>query len=150
MRTLFATLLWLCLAPPALALNVSDAYVRGLPPGQKNTAAFFVLHNPGEQAATVSAGASDAAETLEIHGHEHRDGMMRMRHKAELSIGPGETLRFAPGGLHLMLIDLKRPLRDGDTVVFTLKVDTERELTIEAPVVSVLKMNHSGHAHGEH
>jgi copper(I)-binding protein len=148
---LFVTLLCLMLSLPATALSVSDAYVRGLPPGQKNTAAFFVLKNDGDKNIVLSPGRSDAVAALEIHGHEQLSGMMRMRKKEQLEIAPGETLSFSPGGLHLMMIGLKKPLKDGDTVSFSLRLNDKEELTITAPVISVLKMDHSKHQHnGEH
>lgn len=140
------------LSPLAVqALEVDKAYVRGLPPGQSNTAAFFDIHNPTGKAITLQAGASDAAARLEIHAHQHRDGMMAMRRQDSVEVPAGGRLRFVPGGLHLMLIDLQRPLADGDEVRFSLLTEDGQRIEVLAPVVSVLKMQHSKHQHnGEH
>lgn len=135
-----ALLLGVAGAPSWADVVVGDAYVRGLPPTQKNTAAFFLLSNTGDRAVTLTAGSSPAAQTLEIHSHAHRDGMMAMRMQPSVSLAPGAQLRFAPGGLHLMLLNLQQPLKDGDKVSFTLLVDGE-PLAVIAPVVSVLKAN---------
>ncbi|MGJ8686686.1 MAG: copper chaperone PCu(A)C [Spongiibacteraceae bacterium] len=139
------------LSSSSLALEVSDAYVRGLPPTQKNTAAFFELYNPTNQQVTVTAGSSDAASRLEIHRHVHRQGMMAMELQPEVIIGPNERFVFAPGGHHLMLINLKRPLRDGDSVSFSLSLSTGELLEVIAPVVSVLRENSvNKHGYGSH
>lgn len=132
------TILNLAMSLAQADLVVSDAYVRGLPPTQKNTAAFFELHNTGEAAVTITPGVSDAAEVLEIHAHEHRDGMMAMRKKTALTLEAGARVSFVPGGLHLMLLNLQQTLNDGDMVTFSLRVDGA-PLEISAPVVSVLK-----------
>ncbi|WP_373077803.1 copper chaperone PCu(A)C [Zhongshania sp.] len=120
-------------------ITVENAYVRGLPPSQRNTAAFFSVHNHRDQAIKVIAGHSDAAETLEIHGHQHRNGMMSMQREDEVTVAPGGVFAFAPGAYHLMLINLTRPLADGDKVQFTLKTSAGELIVVDAPVVSVLK-----------
>ncbi len=141
----------LLLSFAAQALEVQNAHVRGLPPGQQNTAAFFEIHNPTDKAVTLRAGTSDAAARLEIHAHQHKDGMMAMRRQDSVEVPAEGRLRFVPGGLHLMLIDLQRPLADGDEVRFSLVDETGQEIGVAAPVVSVLKMQHSKHQHsGEH
>lgn len=136
---------------PVMALEISGAYVRGLPPVQKNTAAFFTLHNPTNQSVTVTAGTSGAASRLEMHRHVHRQGMMAMELQPAVVIGPNERFVFAPGGHHLMLINLRRPLRDGDSVSFSLSLSTGEQLEVTAPVVSVLRENSvNQHEHGSH
>ena len=120
-------------------LVVKDAYVRGLPPSQRNTAAFFTVLNPRSEAVQIMAGSSEAAERVEIHGHQHRDGMMSMQREAAITVPAGGEFRFAPGAYHLMLINLTRPLRDGDKVKFELRTASGEVIAVEAPVISVLK-----------
>jgi copper(I)-binding protein len=119
-------------------ITVENAYVRGLPPSQRNTAAFFTVHNPHDQAVQIVAGHSDAAERLEIHGHQHRDGMMSMRRADQITVPAGGTFEFAPGAYHLMLINLTHPLKDGDQLKFELKTLSGETIVVEAPVISVL------------
>ena len=157
--TLLLALVW---GMPAMAdsgateLTVENAYIRGLPPGQKNTAAFFKVINNSDHDIVIRAGQSTAAKTLEIQSHEHRDGMMAMRMQSHVTVPAGESLDFAPGGLHLMLLDLSRLLVDGDELSFSLFLSREgggqsQQLEITAPVISVLKMNHNRQQnHGEH
>lgn len=143
------------LLPTALwALEVQGPYVRGLPPTQKNTAAFFILSNPTAREACLRAGSSEVAERLEIHRHRHNNnGMMSMQREEQLCIPAGESVEFAPGGIHLMLISLHKPLRDGDQVELSLELLSGEMKTFIAPVISVLK-EHDGqrksHSHHEH
>ena len=139
----------------ALGLSVEHVYVRGLPPTQKNTAAFFTLVNPGEQPLTLRVGNSSAAERLEIHSHGQHNGMAAMRREDSVTLAAGEQLTFKPGGYHLMLINLTAPLHDGDRVQFSLIDNTGAEYEIDAPVRSVLKEapmsgHDEHHEHGEH
>lgn len=120
------------------ALEFSDSFVRGLPPGQKNTAAFFTVSNAGSQAWTIVRVASDVAERAEIHRHEHSDGMMRMRELESLTIDARSSIKFVPGGLHLMLIGLKRPLTESDRVTLHFFNDAGEAVEAEFPVISVV------------
>lgn len=146
-------LLTVMLSHAAYGLSVEQAYVRGLPPTQKNTAAFFVLENDGETALTLRAGSSSAAERLEIHSHRQHNGMSAMRREDSVTLLAGERLAFAPGGYHLMLINLRAPLRDGEQLSFTLLDSQGEEYRVQASVRSVLKeapSNGHHHGHGEH
>lgn len=135
-----AYVLFICLAMPVVtqALEIKNAYVRGLPPSQHNTAAFFTIENASAEAVELQAGSSDAAAQLEIHAHRHQNGMMSMQMQSSVLVEAGQNLRFVPGGYHLMLIDLKRPLKEGDSVSFSLKTADGEELNVVAPVISVL------------
>jgi copper(I)-binding protein len=123
----------------AQSIEIKDAYVRGLPPTQRNTAAFFTVLNTSDKPVVLMAGRSDAAERLEIHSHQHRNGMMSMREQTSVSIAAGESLVFESGGYHLMLINLTRAVRDGDQLSFSLTTYDGEEITVLAPVISVLK-----------
>lgn len=131
----------------AQTLEIQDAYVRGLPPTQRTTAAFFTVLNNSDKSVELMAGSSDAAERLEIHNHQHRNGMMLMQEQASVSIGAGESVVFAPGGYHLMLVNLTRPVRDGEQLSFSLKTGEGDEITVVAPIISVLKETSATKAH---
>lgn len=129
----------LCLpAAPGHALEVRDGRVRGLPPGQTTTAAFFVLHHDGVAEWVLTGAETPVAERVEIHRHLHREGVMSMRQVDQVVVPAGGRFEFAPGGYHLMLIGLRRALRDGETVPLTLHGRGGQSVTAELPVVSVL------------
>lgn len=121
------------------ALEVEDGYVRGLPPGQKNTAAFFTLHNDSERPWTLVRVETELAERVEIHRHDHVDGMMQMRQLPSLTLAAEARERFQPGGLHLMLMGLARMPQEGEQVSLTFIDDRGERVVAQLPVVSVLR-----------
>jgi copper(I)-binding protein len=99
-------------------VTVNDAWVRATRPAQKVGAAYMTLQSP--QDATLVKVESPAAGTVEIHSMTMNDGVMKMRRLEELPLSAGESVKLAPGGFHLMLFDLAKPMQAGETVQFTL------------------------------
>jgi len=128
------------ISPTALAVDapagvlVSDAFVRAVPPGQPNSAAFFVVENRSAQDRALVGGRSPAAEAVELHGHTMDQGMMRMRPVERIDLPAGGRAELAPGGLHLMLIGLRQSLVPGDSIELVLLLDDGTELAVMAPV----------------
>jgi len=132
-------LLGLVLLPVCVqALQVHNGYVRGLPPGQPNTAAFMELVNDTDATLQITGASSPLANKVELHQHSHEGGMMRMRQVDSLSIAPGSTVSLAPGGYHLMLFGLQRALVDGEQVEIVLQLQGGKEHRVTLPVRSVL------------
>lgn len=119
----FGLLLMVWVSSAGADVLVRDAYVTATPPGAVNGALYLTLINQGETAVKLIAGQSDVSEKLEVHRHQHENGMMQMRKVDGLSIPGAESLVFQPGGYHIMLIGLKQPLRVGDQVEITLIFD---------------------------
>jgi len=118
-------------------IEVTNAYVRGLPPGVENTAAYMTLHNTGSEDLVLTGGEADFAKSVSIHASENNNGMMSMVHKMNLTIPAGEQVILESGGLHLMLSGLKRSLGN-EEVSLTLKFQEGMTLTLRLPVISVL------------
>jgi periplasmic copper chaperone A len=118
-------------APPALSAR--DAWVRAIP-GADVAAAYLTLHNGGTQPVVVKGVSSPAAGAAMIHESTLVNGQSTMRAHEPLSIGAGETVRFAPGGLHIMLHMLKHPLAAGDEVPLVLLLEGGASLTVTARV----------------
>ena len=116
----------LALALPAYAagladqVGVVDPYVRMAPPGTKTTGAFMLLKNAGDKEAKLVAAASSAAGVTELHNHINDGGVMRMRQVKEIAVPAKGEVALKPGSYHVMLIDMKAPLKEGDHVVITL------------------------------
>ncbi|MBU3005137.1 copper chaperone PCu(A)C [Paraglaciecola arctica] len=124
---------------------VSNATVRLLPPGVPNTAAYFSIENRSDSNLVLVAASADFASKAEIHNHVMVNNMMSMQQQSEVVIGPGESVQFSPGGLHIMLFGLKQALHEGQTLTFTLLTKTQKPITIEASVVSAIQP--SAHKH---
>jgi copper(I)-binding protein len=101
--------------------RISDAWVRATAPGQKVAAAYLTLQS-GSRSKLVRVDSSVAAKA-ELHSMRVEEGVMRMRQLDSIELPPGATIKLEPGGDHLMLIDVAKPLATGDKVplVLTLK-----------------------------
>lgn len=88
-----------------------------------SAAVYLTIRNDSHELEYLNGASTDIAANTMIHQSREVDGMMRMDHMEELPIAPGETLEFAPGGYHVMLMGLTKPLEEGD--VFTLTLDFE-------------------------
>jgi hypothetical protein len=119
-------------------VRIVDGYVRGLPPSQPVTAAFMRLLNTGNQTVEITSADSDSAERTEFHAHVHRNGMMGMEKVDKLVIAANSELLLAPGEYHLMLINISRPLVDGDKVAIKFSTSDNQQVQVVVPVRSVL------------
>jgi copper(I)-binding protein len=104
----------------AQPVTVKDAWVRAPAPGQKVAGAYMELVSRTHMALT--AVASPAAAGVELHSTSMEEGVMRMRPVARIELPAGKPVKLAPGGLHIMLVDIKQPLKPGDKVPLTLTV----------------------------
>ena len=112
---------------------VRDAWIRE-PPPRSPAAGYLVLKNRGGEPVELIAVATEAAEQTEIHIMEHKDDRMTMRRVAKLQVPAGEEVALKPGGTHLMLMELRQPLRDGDEVELVLRFGDGTERRIKMPV----------------
>ncbi len=140
MRLILPMLLTLLFAPIASAagsISVKDAWVRLPPPGSQIGVAYLTLE-PKQNMVLISA-KSPVAKTVELHNMSMNDGVMQMRHLEKLALEAGKTVKLEPGGLHLMLIDLKKPLKIGDKVALDLKFAHGKSSTGTLRVVAVVR-----------
>jgi copper(I)-binding protein len=133
----------------ATPISVTNAYIRALPPGQPNTAAFLTLKNTSDKSYKLGKLHSNAAEKVELHNHTMADGVMQMRPIENFEIAAGEEVVFAPGGKHIMFIGLKKSLKEGDEVLLNLCF-TEFCQQIILPAISVLNEPASKGGQAEH
>ncbi len=120
LRFALAALTWLPSAAAAQPVTVNDAWVRPPAPGQKVAAAYMELTS--RLNLVLVAVTSPAAAAVELHNTSVDGGVMKMRPVARIELPAGKAVKLAPGGLHAMLVDLKRPLKAGDKVPLTLTV----------------------------
>ena len=99
-------------------VTVTGAWIRGTVAGQQATGAFMTL-TAAAPTALVRVD-TPVAKVAEVHAMAMSDGVMRMRAMPRLPLQPGKAVDLKPGGYHVMLMELARPLRDGETVPLTL------------------------------
>ena len=109
-----------------------------------NGAGFMTLKNNGAAGDRLISAASPAARVVELPTHIREGDVMRMRPVADIPIPPGQTVHLRPGGLHIMLIGLTEPLRQGATMPLTLRFERAGEVQVTLGVESA---GARGHAH---
>jgi copper(I)-binding protein len=145
MRTILHTLAILLagLLPAAHAgdyhagsLDIAGPWSRATPKGASIAAGYLTIKNTGTTADRLVGGSSDTAAKFEMHEMSMDNGVMKMRPlKDGLEIKPGESVELKPGGLHVMFVGLKKPLKQGDHIKATLvfekagKVDVDFDVT---------------------
>jgi copper(I)-binding protein len=110
---------------------VTQAWSRATPSGSKVAGGYLAIENKALIADRLLSGSTVAAKKLEIHEMAVNDGVMTMRPVENgLTIEPGRTVKFAPGGLHLMFVGLLAPLKQGDQTPVSLKFERAGEIKV--------------------
>ena len=120
MRFLLLLLLIPTLSRADLALE--DAWIQNLPPTVPLRAGYLTITNSNDEAVQVIGLRGDGFSSIEIHRSVMKDGTMRMESVPRLVIEAGQTLRFEPGGLHLMMYP-EQPTRPGDEYRIVIEFD---------------------------
>ncbi len=115
-------------------ITVSDAYIRLAPPGAMVTGAYMVIRNTGPREVRVVKASSTVSRITELHTHLNENGVMKMRQVKDIPVPPGGEAVLKPGGLHVMLIEMRLQLREGDMVPITLGLDDGSSKGISVPV----------------
>lgn len=134
------------LAASADHVTVVEPYVRLAPPNAPATGAFMVIKNNGEKDVKVMKADNPASKVTELHTHLNEGGVMKMRPVAAIDIKAKGEAVLQPGGLHVMLINMSAPLKEGDTVPITLTFDDGSSKKVDAkvirPVAAGMAMEH--------
>jgi len=134
-----------CFLAPALAeevragdLVITQAWSRATPGGAKVGGGYLTIQNKGSAADRLIGGSADVADKVQVHEMTMNNGVMTMRPLDKgLSIEPGKTVKLAPAGYHLMLLDLKSPLKQGDKVPVTLEFEKAGKVKLTFDVQGV-------------
>ncbi len=135
-------------------LQVHDAWAREAPPGTSVMAAYLTLQNPSLKAYTLTGLSSPDFKRIEMHRTEQHDGMSKMLPVPQVMLNSKENVVFQPGGMHLMLINPKKPLKAGDNITLTLffsdEHSTKSSLEISLPVKKVTANTRHTLHNGQH
>jgi copper(I)-binding protein len=149
-----ALLAALCAAPAraqevkAGDLVITQAWSRATPGGAKIGGGYLTIENKGSAPDRLIGGSGDIAGKIEVHEMSMNDGVMTMRPLDKgLTIEPGKIVKLAPGGFHLMLFDLKAPLKQGDKVPITLEFEKAGKVTLSLDVQSLGAQGPAGTDH---
>lgn len=135
-RHLILAAILACTALPACARGkadacvpvVRDAWIRLVPGGMPMHAGFARIDNPCNVAFTVTGVSSDAYGSASLHESTLVNGISRMRELPRMVLPAHGDLELKPGGMHLMLMDPKKPLKAGDRVVLRFDAGKGRSI----------------------
>ena len=119
-------------------LTISQAWARATPGGAKIGGGYLTIENKGSAPDSLVGASSDVAGKVEVHEMTMVNGVMKMRPVEKgLAIEPGKTVKLAPGGYHLMMMDLKSPLKQGEKVPVTLEFEKAGKVSVSLDVEGV-------------
>ena len=128
----------ICLMSTATAqaqkILVKEAWIRGIPPSAKTTAAFMTIQNIGSVEMIIKSAASEIAEIVQIHTMEQVGEVMKMKELSELRIPANGQTILAPKGFHIMLIGLLRPISEGEVIPLSLNLSDGSIVNVDAVV----------------
>ena len=141
---------------PHATINVSTAWSRELPPNAPVGAAFMSIDNHNDQPDRLLSANSSIAAITELHAHIREGDVMRMVKVEAIDVPAHGNLTLEPGGYHVMLIDLKKPLIPGEQLPLTLQFEHAGQVDIVVDIktsdagtsAAQPQMDHS--AHGSH
>ena len=119
-------------------LVITQAWSRATPGGAKVGGGYLTIENKGSTPDRLIGGSADVADKVQVHEMAMNDGVMTMRPLDKgLVIEPGKTVKLAPGGYHLMLLDLKSPLKQGDKLQVTLEFERAGKVSLSLDVQGI-------------
>lgn len=118
-------------------VTVSHPWARATPPGAKVGVAYVEIAASKKGGDKLVGARSEVAGRVEIHTHKHEGGVMKMQQIESLAVAAGKSVVLQPAGDHIMLMDLKKPLVEGDLLALTLVFEKAGEIKVEATVEPV-------------
>ncbi|HLZ04851.1 MAG TPA: copper chaperone PCu(A)C [Bradyrhizobium sp.] len=119
-------------------LVISQAWARATPAGAKTGGGYLTIENKGSVPDKLIGISADVAGKIEVHEMTTTNGVMKMRPvEGGLTIDPGKTVKLAPGGLHLMMMDLKSPLKQGDKLPVTLQFEKAGKVAVTLDIEGI-------------
>ena len=119
------------------SIRIDRVWARATPGGAKTGAIYLTVTNTGTTPDTLVSVATPAAEKADLHEMKMDNGVMEMRSVAAIKIAPGKSVALEPNGYHIMLLGLKAPLKEGETVPLTLTFEHAGEQQAKASVTKI-------------
>jgi periplasmic copper chaperone A len=146
LSTLAFAAFFLTAASPVFAqsssIQIEKPWARATPAGAKTGAAYMTIDNKANVADRLTGVSSDVAKTLQIHEMKVVNGVMKMREiSGGLPVPAGNSVTLKPGGYHVMLIGLNKPLKAGEKIALTLVFEKAGKVSVEVPVQGVGAMH---------
>lgn len=115
-------------------IAVEHAWARATPQGARTAAAYMTLINQGAVDDRLLGASTPAAANVQFHSETNDNGVIRMRRLPTVDVAPGRTVTFKPGAIHVMMIGLKRQLKEGQTFLLTLDFEKTGKVEVTIPI----------------
>ncbi len=142
MRALLFSLA-LVVSPAMAQITVTDAWTRASAPGANIVAGYMTIRNASKSADRLVAASSPLSQKVETHVTVKDGDIFRMREVKGYDIPASGTFELKPGGAHLMLVNVRTPLKEGDKVPVTLRFERAGEVKTEFHVGRLTDTTHS-------
>jgi len=122
---------------PSATVAVEKPWARATPGKSTTGAVYMTLVDRATTPDRLIGVSSPVAARAQIHTAGQENGVMKMREVEALPVEPGKPIEFKPGGYHIMMLDLKQPLKEGDSVPVTLSFEKAGRVEVIVPVQKV-------------
>jgi copper(I)-binding protein len=123
--------------PDAKSIVVDHPWARATPAGAKTGAAYVTLINNGGSGDRLLSATTPVAGQVQFHSVSEENGVSRMREMHAVEVAPGAKVTFSPGGMHIMMVGLKQPLKEGQSFPLTLTFEKAGKMDVTVPVAKV-------------
>ncbi len=123
------------------AITADHPWARATPAGLKIGAAYVTLINTGTSSDQLQGATTPVADKVQFHRATEENGVARMRELRTVEVAPGGKVTFSPGDLHMMLLGLKQPLKEGQSFPLTLDFEKAGKIEVTVSVANVGAMN---------
>lgn len=127
------------IAQASMDIMTHHPYARATPPNAATSAVFLELMNHSEQDRAIVSASTSAAGKVELHDVIHDDDVMKMRQVERIEIPAQSQVSLQPGGLHIMLFDLTKPLLEGESIDVEVHFANGEKQVFNAPIKAVMK-----------
>jgi copper(I)-binding protein len=128
--------------PTQDTIVVDHPWARATPRGAKTGAVYLTVVNNGRAADRLLGATTPVADKVQFHSVSEENGVSHMREMSSVEIGPGAKATFSPGGMHIMVVGLKQPLKEGDTFPITLSFEKAGKRDVTVSIGKVGAMQH--------
>ena len=140
--------------PDAKSIVIDHPWARATPAGAKTGAAYMTLINNGDSGDRLLAAKTPVADSVQFHSVSEENGVSRMREMRAVEVPPGGKVTFSPGGMHIMVVGLKQPLKEGQTFPLSLTFEKAGKVEVTVFIAKVGAMQHGDmapmmHEHGD-